>query len=523
MANKNLSLNAQKILLIEDDVDTSGLISTMLQKGGYTVAVANSGTSGIAMAHQELPDLILCDIMMPEMDGIGVLRSLRSQSDTATVPFIFLTARARAEDIRQGMELGADDYLTKPIQVSTLLSAISTRLQRHQQLQAGRLASFAQRLVLSQEYQRQQVSSMLDNEVAQSLRSLQFIFNMLSAPTGSDVSLYNGAKELLGGLIQKVDGLTQEMYPSMLERLGLVPTIRWLAEQYENLKIELDTENMDFAFAPQVAMCVFRLVQESLNNVVQHAKTKEARISLKYTAPYLEVRVEDNGVGFDLEQVLQSSRSMGMQHMYGLVVWLDGELHITSSHDEGTKVYALLPQSSVDPIMRSSVSGEFLRRLADRSQHAEKTGKLAVSSVNVKILVAMQQPLQLQGMRKLLMSNSQFQVLDEIQDFEQIVPALEKHHPQLLIINPIAEGKSQKEVLQSIVGTRKDVPILVISPATHDEYVLDAFESGATGYIPNTATLTDLHTAIVQVSKKQYYLSPSLVFDLARWQQLKAG
>jgi PleD family two-component response regulator len=204
-----------------------------------------------------------------------------------------------------------------------------------------------------------------------------------------------------------------------------------------------------------------------------------------------------------------------------LVVWLDGELHITSSRDEGTVVYALLRQASADPITRSSVSGDFLRRLADRSQHIEKTNPKPSSTV--KILLAMQQPLQLQGMRKLLMSNSQFNVLDEVQDFDQLVPSLEKHHPQLLIINPIAEGKTQKEVLQTILQAYKETPILVISPATHDEYVLDAFESGATGYIPNTATLTDLHTAIVQVTKKQYYLSPTLVFDLARWQQLKAG
>jgi len=518
MTLNNISLNAQKILLIEDDIDTSGLISTMLQKGGYTTVIANSGKVGIEMARQELPDLILCDIMMPEMDGLSVLRALRNQSDTATIPFIFLTARARTEDVREGMELGADDYLTKPIPVNALLNAVTTRLKRHQQLQAGRLASFAQRLVLSQEYQRQQISSTLDNEVLQSLRSLQFILNMSDAPTSQNANLYNGAKELLESLIQDVEGLVQEMHPTMLKRLGLVPTIRWLAEQYK-LEIELQTENMDFDFDPQIAICVFRLVQESLNNIVRHAQTNHAKLSLKYVAPYLEVRVEDDGVGFDLEEVLQSNKSMDLQQMYGLVVWMDGELHITSSPNKGTVVYALLPQATVDPIMRKSVSADFLRRLTDRSQQIEKPSKPAST---IKILLAMEQPLQLQGMRKLLMSNTQFHVVDEVQDFQQIIPALEKYHPQLLIINPIAGGRSQKEVLQTIVQAHSETPILVISPATHDEYVLDAFESGALGYIPNIATLTDLHTAIVRVSKKIYYLSPALVFDLPRWQQLKA-
>jgi DNA-binding response OmpR family regulator len=519
MTLQNLSLNAQKILLIEDDADTSGLLATMLKKGGYTTIIANSGKAGIDLAHQVLPDLIICDVMMPEVDGLTVLRMLHSQSDTAIIPFIFLTARARSEDIREGMELGADDYLTKPIQLNTLLSAVATRLQRHQQLQAGRLASFAQRLVLSQEYQRQQISLQMDNEVIQSLRSLQFILNMLDVSASQDISLYNGAKDLIGTLIQQVEDMVQEMHPTMLQRLGLVPTIRWLAEQYD-LNIELETENMDYEFDPQIAMCVFRLVQESLNNIARHAQTHQARISMKYLTPYLEVRVEDDGVGFDLENVLQSNKSMGLQHMYGLVVWLNGELHITSSKEEGTTVYALLPQSLVDPIMRRSVSGDFLRRLADRSQQTEKN--LTKPSSSVKILLAMEQPLQLQGMRRLLMSNTQFQVVGEVTDFGQVASILEKQQPQLLIVNPIAEGKSQKDVLQTIAQAHNDIPVLVISPATHDEYILDAFENGAVGYIPYTATLTDLHTAIVRVSKKQYYLSPTLVFDLARWQQLKA-
>jgi two-component system, sensor histidine kinase and response regulator len=518
MINKTFPVNNQKILLIEDDLDTSGLVSTMLQKGGYTVVVANSGKAGVELAHEQLPDLIVCDIMMPEMDGLSVLRTLRIQSDTATIPFIFLTARARVENMREGMELGADDYLTKPIQMNVLLGAVTTRIQRHQQLQAGRLASFAQRLVLSQEHQRQQLSSILDNEVSQSLRSLQFIFNMVGTPSTQDSSLYNGARDLLENLIRQVESLVQEMHPSMLERLGLVPTIRWLAEQH-HLKIELEIDNMEYSFDPQTLMCVFRLVQESLDNITRHAKTDHAKITLKYTAPYLEVRVEDDGVGFDLEQVLQSNRSMGLQHMYGLVVWLNGELHITSRQNTGTVVYALLPQASVDPIIRSSISGDFLRRLTDRPQQVENMAK---SSSSVRILLAMQQPLQLQGMRRLLMSNSQFQVLDEIQDMDQIIPALDKYRPQLLILNPIAEGKSQKEILQSIALTHPETPILVISTATHEEYILDAMESGALGYIPNTATLTDLHTAIVQVSKKQHYLSPALIFDLTRWMQLRS-
>lgn len=515
----NVSLSPSKILIIEDDADTNGLISTILSKNGYRVLTAQSGELGISLARQELPDLIICDIMMPEMDGLTVLNSLRSQSDTATVPFIYLTARARAEDVRQGMESGADDYLTKPIQMNVLLNAVATRLQRHQQLQANRQASYTQRLVLSQEHQRQQASSLLDNEVLQSLRSLQLIFNLLSVSGKKDDSLYQGAEELLDNVIDNLEGTIQEMHPTMLQRLGLVPTVRWLAGQYK-IGIELETENMDFEFDRQVTISAFRLIQESLNNVEKHAQTNQAKISLRYAQPNLEVRVEDNGVGFDLEQVLQSNQSMGLQQMYTMVVWLGGELHVTSSPNVGTVVHALLPQNQVDPIVRKSISGDFLRRLADRSKTYDDA---PTPASQLRILLANEQLLQLQGLRKLLTGNPQFQVVGEVQDFSQIAQAVEKFHPQLLIVNPISEWRSQKEILQSVSERHPDTPILVISPAVHDEYVLDAFNSGAMGYIPNTATITDLHTAIVRVSKKQHYLSPSLVFDLARWRQLKTA
>ncbi|HUM70611.1 MAG TPA: response regulator, partial [Chloroflexota bacterium] len=398
--NKSLSTKTYKILLIEDDVSASRLISTMLERGGYEIEIAISGNQGLTLAHRELPDLILCDIMMPDMNGLDVLRTLQKHSDTAVIPFIFLTALARPEDLRLGMELGADDYLTKPVQTNVLLNAVSTRLNRHQQLQANRLVAFTQRLVLSQEHQRQQMAYVLEHKINQSLRNLQFVFNMLAAPANEDTSLYNGAKEMLGEVIQQVEGLAQEMHPSILGHLGLIPTLRWLMEQYE-LAIELETENLEYKFDPQIEVCVFRLVQESLDNILRHAQTDKAKITLKYVEPFLEVRVEDNGIGFDLEQTLQSNHSMGLQHMHGLVAWMNGELHITSGAGEGTAVYALLPQTAVDPTTSPYVSQDLLR-LAGRPQPAETAGDTAVT---VKILLAIEQPLQLQGMHKLLTRN----------------------------------------------------------------------------------------------------------------------
>lgn len=105
----------------------------ILQREGFLAEGAANGRFGIEMARTNEPDLILCDIMMPEVDGYEVLRTLRADPLTADVPFIFLTAKGQREDLRTGMDCGADDYLTKPMFREELLSAISARLRKQEQ------------------------------------------------------------------------------------------------------------------------------------------------------------------------------------------------------------------------------------------------------------------------------------------------------------------------------------------------------------------------------------------------------
>lgn len=125
---------AKKILIIEDESQTRSLFLKCLTFEGFFALGAKSGTAGIALAQAHQPALIVCDIMMPDMDGYEVLRSLRQNPKTTTIPFIFLTAKVTMADLRQGMELGADDYLTKPCTVDQFLTAIATRLKRQHDL-----------------------------------------------------------------------------------------------------------------------------------------------------------------------------------------------------------------------------------------------------------------------------------------------------------------------------------------------------------------------------------------------------
>lgn len=120
------------ILVIEDNFDVRENIIEILELADYNVITADDGRRGVELAQQEKPDLIICDIMMPELDGYGVLHLLSKSPKTSSIPFVFLTAKTERIDIRKGMSLGADDYLTKPFDDVELLDAVEIRLRRHE-------------------------------------------------------------------------------------------------------------------------------------------------------------------------------------------------------------------------------------------------------------------------------------------------------------------------------------------------------------------------------------------------------
>ena len=124
----------KKILIIEDNDDIRENLAEILELAGYDAYTAENGKKGVEKAEQTPPDLILCDVMMPVLDGYGVLSIVNKKPALADIPFIFLTAKSEKTDFRYGMNLGADDYITKPFETNELLKVIELRLAKSEKI-----------------------------------------------------------------------------------------------------------------------------------------------------------------------------------------------------------------------------------------------------------------------------------------------------------------------------------------------------------------------------------------------------
>src|ERR1051325_8116288 len=195
------------ILVIEDQPQMRFNLQTILEMEGFQVLVAEQGRAGLALAFDELPDLILCDIMMPELDGYGVLQALRAQRATAAIPFIFLTAKGERADFRAGMNLGADDYLIKPVAKADLLAALSARFER-ERVQEGAFRDKLERLQFGPDFTS---SRPLADRLGLSEREAEVLLWVAQGKSNADV----------GGILGVSDKTVKKHMGNIFEKLGL--------------------------------------------------------------------------------------------------------------------------------------------------------------------------------------------------------------------------------------------------------------------------------------------------------------
>ncbi len=218
----------KKILVIEDDRAIRQTTLHLLKSGGFQAMGAENGRIGLKLAEQEQPDLILCDIMMPELDGYSVLAALQQNSSTVTIPFIFLSAKSEKRDLRQGMESGADDYLTKPFTRDELLNAITSRLAKQNAL-VGRLVVESPSLAEVPEPHTNPPNSpgrlLLQQKFEQDTHNRPFVPVFSIKLDRFDRVLGNLGQTMADRLMQNV---TQRLHENLSKNASL---IRWQADQ----------------------------------------------------------------------------------------------------------------------------------------------------------------------------------------------------------------------------------------------------------------------------------------------------
>lgn len=203
-------MKTQKILIIEDNDDIRESTAEILELANYEVFQANNGRTGVDMANANLPDLILCDIMMPELDGYGVLYLLNKNPQTSATPFIFLTAKAERMDMRKGMEMGADDYLVKPFDDVELLNAIETRLSKRDKQERFYSKSIAKlNSLVSANAGMKELNTMMQDRKVRTIKKKQIIYYEGDTVSGiylvlsgkvKTIKLSEDGRELLTGM-----------------------------------------------------------------------------------------------------------------------------------------------------------------------------------------------------------------------------------------------------------------------------------------------------------------------------------
>lgn len=230
-----------KVLVIEDEVEIRANLLELLALEGYDVVGADNGITGLVGALECQPDLILCDVMMPELDGYDVLSALRKEPKTALIPFIFLTALADKGDIRKGMDLGSDDYLTKPFTCSEVLNAVETRLKKQTAITEKNHAEQAQLLALQKE--TQQFRDALDTDQAALISDIR----QLMKETVTKLSIANDILKTLpaGEQRERSIALLQNVCVDEIKMLARIPNFEYLSDNEVLLDVPEEDKLME--------------------------------------------------------------------------------------------------------------------------------------------------------------------------------------------------------------------------------------------------------------------------------------
>jgi two-component system, sensor histidine kinase and response regulator len=366
-----------KILVIDDEAILRTEIVEWLTLEGYEAASASDGMEGINQAFHYLPDLIVCDITMPMLDGYGVLLELRSNPATGYIPFIFVTARAAYEDVRQGMDLGADDYITKPFTRLELLQAIQTRLakksvqeQHHQQQVEQWQQAFEQER--EQRLLKSKLVAMFSHDFRNPLASIMSSNTLLRdyadrMDEERRLTLFNRVEASVHQLLQMLDDMliVAQMETGNLdfnpESLNIETFLQHIVEEFQTIYGETHSLVYESQLNDMV-MADPRLLRQVATNLLTNAIKysplgSEVEVLLERQNGQVMLTVRDHGIGVPVADqphmfmAFQRASNVGEVRGTGLGLAIvkqavdlhGGSIHVESEVGSGTTVKVGIP------------------------------------------------------------------------------------------------------------------------------------------------------------------------------------
>lgn len=318
----------KRILVIEDESNIRETLDDILQLNNYETQMAKDGEEGLMMANELSPDLIICDIMMPKKNGLEVLRDLAKQSESLPPPFIFLTAKSDYEDIRLGMNLGADDYLLKPFKMQELLKTVERNLLKRENMTAKALTA-----------ERDRISTFLHDGVQQLLVIGHLNLSRIKKRANFDEKtskMLDQSAKVIAQAIEEMRSLSHEL----VEDKTLEECINQVClqiNQSANLKVRFHGK-INREPGQEQKLIIYNVVQEALNNILKHAGATTAHVKAVSDESILAIEIEDNGNGFD-----ESVEAFGIKKMRTAIIGLNGHFELFSTKDKGTKVTLSIP------------------------------------------------------------------------------------------------------------------------------------------------------------------------------------